>query len=94
MGRKAPRKRLTCRVMACPTGASHAPERLSALRPPLDWVSEAKMQNPDAAMRARERDGLFEMVKNAPQAMFALILRSAHAKTFCKLERACARLER
>src|ERR1700741_1669062 len=26
---------LTRRVMACPTGASHAPERFSALRPPL-----------------------------------------------------------
>src|SRR6266487_5891865 len=36
MGRKAPRKRLACRVMARPTGASHAPERLSALRPPLN----------------------------------------------------------
>src|SRR6266478_5413561 len=34
MGRKAPRKRLTCRVMARPTGAE-APERFSALRPPL-----------------------------------------------------------
>src|SRR6266487_7028904 len=30
MGRKAPRKRLACRVMACPTGAA-APERFSAL---------------------------------------------------------------
>jgi hypothetical protein len=28
-------------------------------------VSEAKRQSPDAAMRARERDGLFDMVKNA-----------------------------
>src|SRR5215468_1348459 len=36
MGRKAPRKRLARRVMACRTGASQAPERLSALRPPLD----------------------------------------------------------
>src|SRR5215831_19792121 len=34
MGRKAPRKRLARRVTACPTGASHAPERLSALRSP------------------------------------------------------------
>jgi hypothetical protein len=32
MGRKAPRKRLVRRVMACPTGASQAPERFSALR--------------------------------------------------------------
>src|SRR5262244_2633432 len=29
-GREAPRKRLACRVMARPTGASHAPERLGA----------------------------------------------------------------
>jgi hypothetical protein len=29
-------RRLTRRVMACPTGVSHAPERLSALRPPLN----------------------------------------------------------
>src|SRR5262249_6226640 len=28
-------RRLACRVMACPTGAA-APERFSALRPPLD----------------------------------------------------------
>jgi hypothetical protein len=32
---------------------------------PSTGVSEAKRQSPDAAMRARERDGLFEMVKNA-----------------------------
>src|SRR5262249_38618190 len=35
MGRKAPRKRLAYRVMIRPTGASHAPEPFSALRPPL-----------------------------------------------------------
>src|SRR5215469_9424034 len=42
MGRKAPRKRLVRRVMACPAGASQAPERFSALRPPLDsgWRSK------------------------------------------------------
>jgi hypothetical protein len=33
---------------------------------PSTGVSEAKRQSPDAAMRARERDGLFDMVKNAP----------------------------
>src|SRR5205807_7372400 len=32
---------------------------------PSTGVSEAKRQSPDAEMRARERDGLFEMVKNA-----------------------------
>src|SRR5262249_45957652 len=52
MGRKAPRKRLTCRVMACPTGVlSAAPERLSALRPPFFRVSEATMQTPGAENR-------------------------------------------
>jgi hypothetical protein len=58
-------RRLTRRVMACPTGVSQTPERLSALRPPLDGVSEAKRQSPDAAMRARERDGLFDIVRFA-----------------------------
>jgi len=40
MGRKAPRKRLAYRVMIRPTGAA-APERFSALHPPLDsgWRS-------------------------------------------------------
>jgi hypothetical protein len=33
---------------------------------PSTGVSEAKGQSPDAAMRARERVGLFDMVKNAP----------------------------
>src|SRR5262249_23470692 len=35
MGRKAPRKRPADRATIRPTGASHAPERFSALRPPL-----------------------------------------------------------
>src|SRR5262249_55326976 len=35
-------RRLTCRVMACPTGAA-APERFSALRPPPDsgWAKQS-----------------------------------------------------
>ncbi len=52
-------------LRARPRVFRRAPERLSALRPPLVGVSEAKRQSPDAAMRARERDGLFDMVKNA-----------------------------
>ena len=56
-------RRLAYRVMIRPTGASHAPERFSALRPPLDFgVSEAKSQTPDANA-SRERDGLFDIVK-------------------------------
>jgi len=63
MGRKAPRKRLTCRDTARPTGASHAPERLSALRPPLDSGARSKVANPGRRNAPRERDGLFEIVR-------------------------------
>jgi hypothetical protein len=52
-------------LRARPRVFRRAPERLSALRPPLDGVSEAKRQSPDAAMRARERDGLFDIVRFA-----------------------------
>ena len=79
MGRKAPRKRLTCRVTACPTGASHAPERLSALRPPLDWGERSKDANPGRKSAPRERDGLFEIVSWTERDA-VLILRSAHAE--------------
>src|SRR2546423_9454888 len=43
-------RRLTRRVMACPTGGA-APERLSALRYPSIRVGEAKMQSPGAKRR-------------------------------------------
>jgi hypothetical protein len=78
-------------LCARPRVLRRAPERLSALRPPLDGVSEAKRQSPDAAMRARERDGLFDIV--SCYAMFVLILRSAHAEACRNLTSACARLE-
>jgi signal transduction histidine kinase len=42
-------------LRARPRVFRRAPERLSALRPPLNGVSEAKRQSPDAEMRARER---------------------------------------
>src|ERR1700724_4068372 len=42
------------------TGASHAPERLSALRPPLDSGERSKVANPGRRNAPRERDGLFE----------------------------------
>src|SRR5262245_4603358 len=51
-GRKAPRKRLACRVMARPTGASHAPERLSALRPPLRAGQRRNDAHPGRGKRA------------------------------------------
>jgi hypothetical protein len=59
-------------LRARPRVFRRAPERLSALRPPLDWVSEAKRQSPDAAMRARERDGLFDIVRFANDAQSLL----------------------
>src|SRR6266516_3173193 len=81
MGRKAPRKRLTCRVTACPTGASHAPERLSALRPPLDWGERSQNANPGRKSAPRERAGLFDMVKNAATVL-VLILRACEPIAF------------
>ena len=50
---------------AGPTGVSQTPERLSALRPPLKGVSEAKRKSPGAKKAPRERVGLFDIVKNA-----------------------------
>jgi hypothetical protein len=58
MGHKAPRKRLAYRVMIRPTGASHAPERLSALRPPLDSGERSKGANPGRKNAPRERGGV------------------------------------
>jgi hypothetical protein len=44
--------------MARPTGASHAPERLSALRPPLDSGERSKVANPGRGHAPRERGGV------------------------------------
>src|SRR5215475_12257564 len=40
-----------------------APERFSALRPPLDSGSVKQVKNPGRRNAPRERDGLFDMVK-------------------------------
>jgi hypothetical protein len=89
MGRKAPRKRLTCRVISAFTRVFDAlrhVQRVPRTHPnvsrrsahPSTGVSEAKGQSPDAAMRARERDGLFDIVSWFSRDV--LILRSAHAE--------------
>jgi len=62
MGRKAPRKRLVRRVMACRTGAA-APERFSALRPPLDSGWRSKVAKPGRKNAPREREWLFDIVR-------------------------------
>jgi hypothetical protein len=49
-------RRLTRRVMACPTGVSHAPERLSALRPPQNPRSVSAAHHSPSA-RAALRPG-------------------------------------
>src|SRR5262249_30496426 len=51
--------------MACPTGASHAPERLSALRPPLDSGERSKDANPRAQKmrRGNEEVCVLEIVR-------------------------------
>jgi hypothetical protein len=52
MGRKAPRKRLACRVMACPTGVPPSTRTFLGAPPtPRFGVSEAKLQTPGAEMR-------------------------------------------
>jgi hypothetical protein len=64
MGRKAPRKRLTRRVMACPTGAA-APERLSALCSPRFGVIGAKVAKARAqkTRRGNEEVWVLEIVR-------------------------------
>src|SRR5205823_14043216 len=58
-------RRLACRVTCTPTGVPPSTRTSLGAPPTPQRVSEAKRQSPDAAMRARERDGLFDMVKNA-----------------------------
>jgi hypothetical protein len=73
MGRKAPRKRLACRVISAftrvfdarwraPRVFRRAPERFSALRPPLSPGERSKGANPGRKNASRERDGLFDIV--------------------------------
>src|SRR6516165_4025510 len=56
---------------AGPTGASHAPERLSALRPPSIRVGEAKLQTLGADMRRGNEMGCLK-VNNATNASDAI----------------------
>jgi hypothetical protein len=57
-------RRLACRVTCTPTGAPPSTPNVSRRSAHPRWgVSEAKRQSPDAAMRARKRDALFDIVK-------------------------------
>src|SRR5438128_9472590 len=61
MGRKAPRKRLTRRVMACPTGVPPSTRTFLGAPPtPRFGVGEAKLQNPGRPNAPREREWLFD----------------------------------
>src|SRR6516225_10724713 len=62
MGRKAPRKRLACRVMCTAHGCRCTRTFLGAPPTPRFGVSEAKLQTPGAKNAPRERDGLFDIV--------------------------------
>jgi hypothetical protein len=68
-GRRASRvwdaRRLACRVGTHNGCSAEHPNVSRRSAHPSTGVSEAKRQSPDAAMRARERDGLFDIVKNA-----------------------------
>jgi hypothetical protein len=82
MGRKAPRKRLACRVISAFTRVfdarwraarvfRRAPKRLSALRPPLDSGWRSEVANPGRKNAPRERDGLFDIVRRSAGAVAA-----------------------
>jgi hypothetical protein len=59
MGRKAPRKRLACRVMCRPKGCSAEHPNVSRRSAhPSIRVSEAKLQNPGRKTAPREREDL------------------------------------
>jgi len=80
MGRKAPRKRLARRVMACPTGVPPSTRTFLGAPPtPSFGVSEAKSQTPGAENAPRERDGLFDIVRWVERDA-VLILMSAHRR--------------
>jgi hypothetical protein len=94
MGRKAPRKRLTRRVMACPTGVSQTPERLSALRFPLNSGERSKGEKTRVQKTRRGNEGVLSKMSApkkkptraeqeraaAEQRRLAPVLREAHAR--------------
>src|SRR5262249_53854756 len=89
MGRKAPRKRLACRVMCRPHGCSAEHPNVSRRSAhPSIRVGEAKVANPGRRHAPRERDGLFDIVswklpktvRRGAAGSAVLILRSAHAE--------------
>src|SRR5262252_8289444 len=56
-------RRLACRVMCTPHGCSaEHPNDSRRSAHPHSGVGEAKVQDPDAEIAPRERDGLFEIV--------------------------------
>src|SRR5262249_30267804 len=57
LGRKAPRKRLTCRVMARQRVLRRAPKRLSALRPPSIRGERSKSRKPRTPARRENEKG-------------------------------------
>ena len=63
MGRKAPRKRLARRVMACPRVPRTHPNVSRRSAHPSIRVSEAKEQTLGAENAPREREGLFDIVR-------------------------------
>src|SRR6516164_9968136 len=99
MGRKAPRKRLACRVMCTPHGCSAEHPNVSRRSAhPSIRVGEATMQTPGAKNAPRERRGVVmsaakkrtraeEELAAAEQRRLAPVLREAHARL--RLWRTC-----
>src|SRR5262249_37332669 len=79
MGRKAPRKRLACRVMCTPNGCRCTRTTLAA-PPTLDSGERSKDANPGSRKRAAGRRKAVCMERALLYALVVLILRSARAE--------------
>jgi len=63
MGRKAPRKRLVRRVMACPTGVPPSTRTFFGAPPTLFAGARSKDAKPGRKNAPREREWLFDIVR-------------------------------
>src|SRR5262249_37660077 len=92
MGRKAPRKRLACRVMCTPNGCRCTRTFLGA-PPTLIRGERSKVANPGRRNAPRERDRLFDMVSCERRDARPHPEERARRRRSANFERACARLE-
>src|SRR5262249_52679980 len=92
MGRKAPRKRLACRVMCTPNGCRCTRTFLGA-PPTLIRGERSKVANPGRRTAPRERDWLFDIVSCEVRDARPHPEERTRRRRSANFERACARLE-